>query len=154
MTAVPLFSSPRTRRYDLVVISTGPESVGIEVRQTVGDDTETVASVKPEEITRYLPTINSALRDSGHKPTVLSVTRRKPIPLAEAAGVRLALGIHAAAPLRRSNRAHAVLNGISAMSDEETYYWHAKTSQPESGARALRALRILLADDHRTGVTA
>jgi len=153
VTAVPLFSSPRARRYDLVVIP-DIDAIGIEVRQTVGDDTETIASVKADDITRYLPTINAALRDSGHKPTVLAATRRKPIPLAEAAGVRLALGIHAAAPLPRSNRAHAVLNGISAMSDEETYYWHAKSSQPESGARALRALRILLADDHRTGVTA
>ena len=143
----------KVRQYDLVVTPDG-DDIGIAVQRTVGDLTEVVASVMPGELTRYLPTVNAALRDSGHKPTVLAVTRRKPIPLAEAAGVRLSLGIHAAAPLRRSNRAHAVLNGISVMSDEETYYWHAKTSQPEAGTRALRALRILLSDDHRTGVTA
>lgn len=144
--------APKARQYDLLVTPDG-DHIGIAVQRTVGDLTEVVATVKPGELTRYLPTVNAALKDSGHKPTVLAVTRRKPIPLAEAASVRLSLGIHAAAPLRRSNRAHAVLNGISVMSDEETYYWHAKTSQPEAGTRALRALRILLSDDHRTGVT-
>ncbi len=145
--------APKARQYDLLVTSDG-DHIGIAVHRKVGAITEVVATVQPSELTRYLPTVNAALKDSGHKPTVLAVTRRKPIPLAEAAGVRLSLGIHAAAPLRRSNRAHAVLSGISVMSDEETYYWHAKTSQPESGTRALRALRILLSDDHRTGVTA
>lgn len=145
--------APKARQYDLLVTSDG-DHIGISVQRTVGDLTEVVAAVKPGELTRYLPTVNAALKDSGHKPTVLATTRRKPIPLAEAAGVRLSLGIHAAAPLRRSNRAHAVLNGISVMSDEETYYWHAKTSQLEAGSRALRALRILLSEDHRSGVTA
>lgn len=40
------------------------------------------------------------------------------------------------------------------MSEEEAYYWYAKTTRPDSGARALRALRILLADDGRSGITA
>jgi hypothetical protein len=39
------------------------------------------------------------------------------------------------------------------MSDEEAYYWYAKTTRKNSGRRALRALRILLADDNRTGIT-
>ena len=145
--------APKARQYDLLVMPDA-DHIGIAVQRTIGNVTEVVATVNPSDLTRYLPTVNAALKDSGHKPTVLAATRRKPIPLAEAAGVRLSLGIHAAAPLRRSNRAHAVLNGISVMSDEETYYWHAKTSQPEAGTRALRALRILLSDDHRTGVTA
>ena len=149
----PAAARPASRRFDLLVLPDA-DRVGIAVQRTAGDQVEVVASVKADELSRYLPTVNTALKDSGHKPTVLGATRRKPIPLAEASGVRLTLGIHAAAPLRRSNRAHAVLNGISAMSDEETYYWHAKTSHPEAGTRALRALRILLADDHRTGVTA
>ncbi len=146
-------STKKARQYDLIVTTDG-DHIGIAVQHTVGDLTEVVAAVKSGELTRYLPAVNAALKESGHKPTVLAATRRKPIPLGEAAGVRLSLGIHAAAPLRRSNRAHAVLNGISVMSDEETYYWHAKTSQPEAGPRALRALRILLSNDHRSGVTA
>jgi hypothetical protein len=76
------------------------------------------------------------------------------VVLAEPAGVRLALAINAAAPLNRPSRRQSVLEGISAMSEEEAYYWYAKTTRPESGTRALRALRILLADDGRTGVTA
>jgi len=40
------------------------------------------------------------------------------------------------------------------MSDEEAYYWYAKTTRSESGNRAIRALRILLADDGRSGITA
>jgi hypothetical protein len=75
------------------------------------------------------------------------------VPLDEAAAIRFALAVNAAAPLTRPIRRLTVIEGLSTMSDEEAYYWYAKTTRKDSGRRALRALRILLADDNRTGIT-
>jgi hypothetical protein len=143
----------KTGRVFTLCVQPAEDSFGLTVQQANGHGTIAVATVPASDLTRYLPTVNAALKDSGHKPTVLGSARGKPIPLNEAAGVRLVLGIQAAAPLKRTARAFSVLNGVSTMSDEEAYYWHAKTSHPEAGTRALRALRILLADDHRSGIT-
>lgn len=132
------------------------DTYGLRVDETNGSsESVTVAArVAAERLTPFLGAMRSALRESGHQPTVVGPARRKPVPLSEAAGVRLALAIKTAAPLNRPVRRLSVIEGVAAMSDEEAYYWYAKTSRPEGGNRALRALRILLADDNRTGITA
>jgi hypothetical protein len=113
-----------------------------------------VARLNAKVVTAFLPAVRTALRESGHSQTAVGPSRKAPVILSESAGVRLALTINAGIVLNRPNRRHLVMEGIASMSDEEAYYWYAKTTRPESGSRALRALRILLSDDGRTGITA
>lgn len=147
--------SPAIRGFRLVVERVGTDTYGLALEETNGspDKTAVVARVTADRLQPFLPSVRASLRESGHQQTVVGPSRRAPISLAESAGVRLALAIKAAAPLERPSRRQSVLEGVAAMSDEEAYYWYAKSTRPESGTRALRALRILLADDGRTGIT-
>ena len=144
------------RGFRLQVEPADTDTYGVRLEETNGipDHTTVVAHLSPDRLTPFLGALRSALRDSGHAPTIVGPSRRKPVPLGEAAAVRLALAVNAAAPLNRPVRRLAVIEGVTAMSDEEAYYWYSKTRRPDSGPRALRALRILLADDHRSGITA
>lgn len=72
-------------------------------------------------------------------------TSREPIELDQVAGAQAELLLRAVQPLRRGDRAHAVAEGIAAMSREEASYWHAKAQRPGG----LRALRILLTGARR-----
>ena len=83
---------------------------------------------------------------AGHQPSVLAFTRKTPIRLGEAEGVRLALVLLATQPISKHERVRALVAGINAMSTEETYYWYSKCIGIDAN-RARRALRILLADD-------
>lgn len=112
--------------------------------------TNRIADVSPSHAARVADTITTAIKSSGHPTTILRPSRRKPIPLEEAAGVRLALHLMATAPLTRSDRIRGIVAGINAMGTEETYYWYAKTTG-DNATRALRALRLLLADDQTPG---
>ena len=143
------------RGFRIQVEPAGTDSYGLRLEETNGtpENTKLAARLAPDRLTPFLGAIRTALRDSGHPLTILGPTRRKPITLNEAAAVRLALAVNAASPLNRTIRRLSVIEGVSAMSDEEAYYWYAKSTRSESGPRALRALRILLADDHRTGIT-
>jgi hypothetical protein len=67
-------------------------------------------------------------------------TSREPIELDQVAGAQAELLLRAVQPLRRSDRAQAVAEGVAGMSREEASYWHAK-AQRRGG---LRALRIML----------
>ncbi len=144
------------RGFRLQVQAVDTDTYALRVEETNGTraNTTIAAALDAHRVTTFGGALRCALRESGHPPTILGPTRRKPIPLAEAAGVRLALTINAAGGLAKPARRLSVLEGVSAMSDEEAYYWYAKTTRPRSGTRALRALRILLADDDRTGITA
>ena len=62
--------------------------------------------------------------------------RREPIELDQVAGAHAELLLRAVQPLRRSDRAQAVADGIAAMSREEASYWHAKAQRPRRAARA------------------
>ena len=148
-------SSP-TRGFRLTVEPVDSDTFGLRLEETNGSPNHTTvaARVTPDRLTPFLPSLRSALRESGHQQTVVGPSRRAPVVLSEPAGVRLALAINAAAPLNRPSRRQSVLEGVSGMSDEEAYYWYAKTTRSDAGARALRALRILLADDGRSGITA
>lgn len=144
-----------TRGFRLTIDRSGTDSYGLRLEETNGtpDNASLVARLTPERLPPLLPALRAALRESGHPHTIVGPARRAPVMLAEPAGVRLALAINAAVPLNRPSRRQSVLEGVSAMSAEEAYYWYAKTTRDESGSRALRALRILLADDGRTGIT-
>lgn len=143
------------RGFRLLVGHSGTDTYGLTLEETNGtpDNTTVAARLTPDRLPPFLPSVRASLRESGHQHTVIGPSRKAPVVLAESAGVRLALAINAAAPLTRPSRRQSVLEGVATMSDEEIYYWYAKTTRPDSGARALRALRILLADDGRTGIT-
>lgn len=106
----------------------------------------TVASATPLQTARVLDALVAAVRASGHQAGVLSATRQKPIPLEEAAGVRLALALLAAQPVSKAERIRHIVAGVSMMSTEETYYWYAKAVGPDA-ERVRRALRIFLAEE-------
>lgn len=145
----PASDKPRGFQINVIADPHRPDRYGIGIAETNGtpDNTRTVATVRPADLARLTDTIHQALRESGRPVTAVNPSRKKPVPIDESAGVRLALAARSVDPIRRRPRARAVLDGIAAMSDEETYYWYAKTTHSDTGNRALRALRLLLADD-------
>ncbi|MHB8289262.1 MAG: DUF7680 family protein [Acidimicrobiales bacterium] len=145
-----------TRGFRLVVEAVDTDSYGLRLEQTNGNPEASpvsIAAVRASEVEGVAETLHHALRESRQPRTALSAGRRKPIALDESAGVRLALALIAAKPITKRSRREAILMGIAGISPEETYYWFAKMTGP-SGPRSCRALRILLADDGRTGITA
>ena len=88
-----------------------------------------------------LDSVLAALRESRIARTAVSAQRRKPLALAESAGVRLALVLLATAPVSKRERIAAIQAGVAGMSTEEAYYWYAKCSGTEA-ARGRRALRL------------
>ena len=148
-------SAVSARRFRIVIESVDSDSFNLRLEASDGPEQvpAIVASLKFERLPLFHQAIRVALRDSGHGVTAVGPNRKKPIDLTEPAGVRLSLAINAAGPLNRPSRRQAVLEGIASMSDEETYYWYAKTSNPLGRSRSLRALRILLSDDDRSGIT-
>lgn len=124
------------------------------------EETNGSPATPPKVLARHRPcgapdvadTVLAALRESRHPRTSLSAGRRTPLALAEPAGVRLALALLAVEPVTKGRRRRAILSGVGAMSAEEAYYWYARATGP-AASRGRRALRILLADDGRTGIT-
>jgi hypothetical protein len=106
----------------------------------------TVSTTTPLQTSRVLDALVAAVRASGHQAGVLSLARKKPIPLEEAAGVRLALALLAAQPVTKPDRIRRMVSGVAAMSTEETYYWYAKAVGPDAD-RVRRALRLFLAEE-------
>ena len=104
-----------------------------------------VITTPPAQTGRVVDAVLAAVRSSGHAPSVLAFSRKAPLRLDEAAGVRLALILLTTRPVAKHNRVRALVAGINAMSVEETYYWYAKCLSPDA-ARARKALRVLLAD--------
>jgi hypothetical protein len=126
---------------------------GITLAQTNGrpGNTRPVGAVPPDRLEAARPALVDALRASGHANTVLSSTRRKPVPLTEAAGVRAALAVNAIAGITKPGRTAGLLDGISRLSDEECFYWYAATigagTDSPVGRRRMKALRIFLAQE-------
>lgn len=123
---------------------------GIRLEEAYADGERTlaatVASGTPLQTARVLDALVAAVRASGHQAGVLSAARQRPIPLEEAAGVRLALALLAAQPVSKPERIRHIVGGVSMMSTEETYYWYAKAVGPDAD-RIRRALRIFLAEE-------
>ena len=87
------------------------------------------------------------VRAAGVSRLKLSPTqRRRRIYLPEPVGVRLALLAAAVAPMRKLERIERIAMAIRGMTYEEACYWYAH-ARSESGRRAMRALRILLAPE-------
>jgi hypothetical protein len=143
------------RGFQLVIEPNGSDEFGVRLEQTNGGGSpaKVLASIRPRDIASLMDPLHEALRVSWHQRTVLSPSRKKPIGLDEAAGVRLALALVAVGPISRWSRREEILGGVAAMSTEEAYYWFARTTGP-IGSRARRALRIMLADDGRSGIGA
>lgn len=123
---------------------------GVRLEEEYADGDRTlaapVATTTPLQTSRVLDALVSAVRASGHQAGVLSTSRRKPIPLEEAAGVRLALALLAAQPIVKPERIRHIVAGVAAMSAEETYYWYAKAVGADAD-RVRRALRLFLAEE-------
>lgn len=141
----------RPRGFRLTVVPIDGTVYGVSIAETNGTaaHTHTVATIRPEAVRRLTDDLQRALRSSHRPLTAIGPTGRQPVEINEAAGVRLTLAALATEPLRRADRVREILGGVASMSDEEAYYWYAKVTHERSGARALRALRLLLAEDHR-----
>lgn len=142
-------ASDPARTFRLTVHPGNGDTFGVALDDTYtnADTPRTrVLSASSAQVSRVLDALLNAVRASGHRPGVLAVGRGRPIPVEEAAGVRLALTLLTTQPVVRNDRIRALVAGVNAMSVEECYYWYAKCVGPHA-ARARKGLRILLADD-------
>jgi hypothetical protein len=73
-------------------------------------------------------------------------TRKAPFRLSEEDGIRLDLVFRATRGLTKRSRIEEIILGISCMSREEVYYWHAKVTRgnPNENSNGLKAVRMLL----------
>ena len=137
----------RERRFELQLQPTFTgDDWGFRLSETFGDSKEAVAKVDATRATQFRRAVLEAVGASGYAPTAVSPRRCRPFNLQQGPGVRLALTVCASLPVARPLRRRAIVDGVGALSPEEALYWYARTSGPERG-RALRALRLLLADD-------
>ena len=137
------------RAFRITVLPGKSETYGLILEETYGESgalTAPVAATTPTLTARIIDAIFAAVRGSGHPPSVLAFTRKKPIQLDEPKGVGLALILLATQPIAKHQRVRALVAGVNAMSTEETYYWYSKCIGVHA-ARARRALRTLVADD-------
>ena len=119
---------------------------GFEVHETTGGRDQRVADVSVKRAGRYRHSVLAAVTADGYPASAVGPRRRRPFNLTAEPGVRLSLTVAAAEPVRRADRRAAISDGIAAMSAEEAFYWYARSVGP-AGGRALRALRLLLAED-------
>jgi hypothetical protein len=105
--------------------------VAVKVRQLSGPQLRSILQLMDE-----------SLRETDIDPASIIGTGERTILISEAAGIRLSLGFIGVKPLRRVDRMRALSRGVSRMSLEESYYWHAKCRSPNSpsGESALRTL--------------
>lgn len=146
----PLTSVDSARAFRITVIPSKSDTYGLILEETYGENGHTLAAqvttATPTQSGRIADAIFAAVRGSGHAPSVLAFSRKTPIRLDEAEGVRLALILLATQPVAKHARVRALVAGVNALSTEETYYWYSKCIGTDA-SRARRALRILLADD-------
>ena len=119
---------------------------GFRLSETFGDAKEAVARVDAARANQFRRAVLDAVEASGYPPAAVSPRRCQPFNLEQGPGVLLALTVCASLPVARPLRRRAIVDGVGALSPEEALYWYARTSGPARG-RALRALRLLLADD-------
>ena len=143
-TSVPVPSRTQ-RRFVLRLVADGSDGWGFTLSEDSPGGLEPVASVSSERTGRLRRVVMSAATADGYPPEALGPARKRPVNLTQTPGVRLALATLAASPMRCSQRRAAVLAGIESLGDEECLYWYAK-ARGSAGNRAVRALRLLLAD--------
>ena len=137
-----------TTPFELRIVPEGETDLAIELYQERDGSAESlrVVAARGAQLPAVADHLLEALRAGGHRPSDLRRTRRKPLLLPEAAGVRLALVLLATKPLRKIRRIEEVSAAVRTMSDDEAYYWFAKCTDPEHGLRAQRAFRDLWSD--------
>ena len=137
------------RGFRLIVQPGRGETYGLTIEETYGGVgavlATTVVTLTPQQTGRVVDALFAAMKRSGHRPSVLTFTRKAPIRLSEPDGVRLALILLATQPIAKHERVRALIAGINAMSTEETYYWYSKCIGVDAN-RARKALRMLLSD--------
>jgi len=139
--------SVRERRFELQLQPTlARDDWGFRLSETFGDAREAVVKVDATRAAQFRRAVLEAVEASGYAPAAVSPRRCRPFNLQQGPGVRLALTVCASLPVARPLRRRAIVDGVGALSPEEALYWYARASGPERG-RALRALRLLLADD-------
>ncbi|MFF4254999.1 hypothetical protein ACFY1L_27705 [Streptomyces sp. NPDC001663] len=151
-TAVPsrrLAAVAGVRGFRLIVKAGRGETYGLTVEETFGEAASVfatpVVNLTPQQTGRVVDALFTAVKRSGHQPSVLTFTRKAPIRLTEPDGVRLALTLMATQPIAKHERVRALVAGINAMSTEETYYWYSKCIGVDAN-RARKAIRTLLSD--------
>lgn len=139
--------SVRERCFELQLHPTvARDDWGFRLSETFGEAKEAVVRVDAARATQFRRAVLEAVEASGYPSAAVSPRRCLPFNLQQGPGVRLALTVCASLPVARPLRRRAIVDGVGALSPEEALYWYARTSGPERG-RALRALRLLLADD-------
>jgi len=144
-------ATPTSAAFQFVVNSAdstdGTYGVAVEVSEPGQNDTMVVARVPPQRLELAAGALAEAVIASGHKRTALKATRRTPIPLDEAAGVRAALAIRATDGVSKASRASRLFDSVSRLSEEECFYWYAHTvacSDRSTQMRRLKAFRLFL----------
>ncbi len=90
--------------------------------------------------------VRDVLNDSGIN-TDFVMRGEGSVMLSESDGIRLTIAFLAMKRLQKYEKLTAVADSIARMSLEECYYWHAKCRSPSS-PNGVKALRVLLADNH------
>jgi hypothetical protein len=147
--------SDNGRAFRLNILPASNETYGLALEETYGQNGHTLATgvitTTAIQTTRVIDTVVTAVRNARHQPSILAFSRKKPIPLDEPSGVRLALILIATQPVTKHDRVRALVAGINAMSVEESYYWYAKCLGSEA-SNARKALRTLIVGDAHRGV--
>ena len=139
--------SRQERRFELRLLPTAQgDSWGFTLAEAIGQSSQPLVRVSPTQAVGYRRAVVDAVAASGYQPTAVSPRRCRPFNLAQAPGVRLALTVTAAGPVARPARRRQISDAIGGLTTEEALYWYAQSTGP-TGRRALRALRLLLADD-------
>jgi hypothetical protein len=106
-----------------------------------------VVKVHGTPLKAVIDQVLATLKRAGYKPSDLSRTRTEPFALREDLGVRLGLVLLAVKPLHKATRMADISEQIQGMTEEETYYWFSKMTDPRQGRRSQKAMRILLAKE-------
>ena len=109
------------------------------------EDWQLVVRVHGQSMKAVLDQVLATIKKAGYKVSDLARTREKPFRLTESQGVRLGLLFLAVKPLRKSSRMGDISEQVQGMTDEEAYYWFSKTTSTNTGRRAQKAMRVLLA---------
>ena len=136
-----------TDAFELRLFPHGDTGFGVELTQDRNGRTERkVVRCWGSNLVAVHDHLLDALKNSGHRPTDLKRTRRKPFALPETVGVRLGLLLLAVKPLRKTRRIEDVSMAVRELADDEAFYWYAKTIDSRHGRRAQRAFRDLMSD--------
>ena len=97
-----------SRAFRLSIHPARGDTYGVSLDETYGDGGRVLAThvitTPPAQTGRVVDAVLAAVRSSGHAPSVLAFSRKAPIRLDEAAGVRLALILLATRPVAKHSR--------------------------------------------------